>query len=52
MLEMAWPPAFDVGSGNCRVDFQVEENRPLFIALFRHIQVSVVCEGEGEDGVA
>ena len=39
-LEMAWHPSFDPASGtNCRLDFEVEENRPFFVALFRHIQV-------------
>lgn len=43
-LEMAWHPSFDVASGSsCRLDYQVEENRPLFVALFRHIQVGKVC---------
>ena len=40
-LEMGWHPTFDITSGGagCRLDFEVEENRPLFVALFRHIQV-------------
>ena len=47
-LEMAWHPSFDPASGtNCRLDFEVEENRPLFVALFRHIQVwTKVCKQE------
>ncbi|KAK9819275.1 hypothetical protein WJX81_004556 [Elliptochloris bilobata] len=34
-LEMAWPPSF---RPQARVDFEEEQNRPLFVALFRHIQ--------------
>ena len=38
-LEMAWHPQFDVRTANCRLEFQVEENQALFVALFRHVQV-------------
>ncbi|GFH20515.1 uncharacterized protein HaLaN_17652, partial [Haematococcus lacustris] len=38
--EMAWHPLFDIRSANCRLDFEVEENRGMFMALFKHIQVS------------
>uniref|UniRef100_A0A7S3QSV4 Transcription factor 25 n=1 Tax=Dunaliella tertiolecta TaxID=3047 RepID=A0A7S3QSV4_DUNTE len=37
-LEMAWHPAFDIRTANCRLDFQVPENRALFVTLFRHVQ--------------
>jgi len=38
-LEMAWHPAFDIRTANCRMDFRLPENRALFITLFRHVQV-------------
>ena len=38
-LEMAWHPAFDPSRGRCRLDIEEPENRPLFVALFRHAQV-------------
>ncbi|KAG1672378.1 hypothetical protein FOA52_010996 [Chlamydomonas sp. UWO 241] len=37
-MEMAWHPSFDIASANCRLDFEVDENRALFTALFRHTQ--------------
>mmetsp|Transcript_19161 Transcript_19161/g.41385 ORF Transcript_19161/g.41385 Transcript_19161/m.41385 type:complete len:710 (+) Transcript_19161:50-2179(+) len=37
-LEMGWHLHFNIGSGSCRLDYEVEENRALFVALFRHIQ--------------
>ena len=37
-LEMAWPPSFRAQVGGCRVAFEEEQNRPLFVALFRHVQ--------------
>ena len=37
-LEMAWPPSFRPQAGGCRVAFEEEQNRPLFVALFRHVQ--------------
>ncbi len=51
-LESAWPPSFDVGTGNCRVDFEVPENRALFTALFRRMQVSGRLCKESLDAVA
>ncbi|MEW5297992.1 MAG: hypothetical protein WDW36_001159 [Sanguina aurantia] len=36
-LEMAWHPSFSIGTAACRLEYEVEENRPLFVALFRHI---------------
>jgi hypothetical protein len=44
-LEMAWHPQFDVRTANCRLDFEVPQNRPLFLALFKHVQVSVCAFG-------
>ncbi len=38
-LEAAWPPGFDPSSGNASLDVGVQENRALFIALSRHLQV-------------
>jgi len=35
---MAWPATFKPQAGGCRVAFEEEQNRPLFVALFRHIQ--------------
>lgn len=46
-LEMAWHPAFNVASGNCRLDYEVEENRAMFIALFRHLQARGLHLGLG-----
>lgn len=38
---MAWPPSFRPQNGGCRVAFEEEQNRPLFVALFRHVQARV-----------
>lgn len=38
-LEAAWHPQFDIKAAQCRLDFEVEENRGLYGALFRHVQV-------------
>jgi Transcriptional repressor TCF25 len=37
-LEMAWHPAFNPPLGSCRVPYKHAANRPLFVALFRHMQ--------------
>ncbi|KAK9829524.1 hypothetical protein WJX72_006318 [[Myrmecia] bisecta] len=37
-LEMAWHPWFNPAAANCRLNYSVEANRPLFVALFRHMQ--------------
>eukprot|EP00955_Chlamydomonas_euryale_P017505 187138-Chlamydomonas_euryale.AAC.1 len=37
-LEMGWHAAFDVSTANVRMDFELEENRAMFTALFRHTQ--------------
>ena len=38
-LEMALHPYFKWGEANCRIPFEEENNRPLFSALFKHMQV-------------
>ena len=35
---MAWHPAFNIATADCRLDYGQEENRGLFTALFRHVQ--------------
>jgi hypothetical protein len=42
-LEAAWHSGFDVASANCRLDYEVEDNKGLFTALFRHLQVCRCC---------
>ena len=37
-LEMAWHPWFNPATANCRLPFVQEQNRPLFTALFKHMQ--------------
>ncbi|CAL5228630.1 g11796 [Coccomyxa viridis] len=37
-LEMALHPFFQWGEPNCRIPFEEESNRPLFAALFKHMQ--------------
>lgn len=37
-LEMAWHPWFNPATANCRLPFAQEQNRPLFTALFKHMQ--------------
>ncbi|OQR77780.1 transcription factor 25-like [Tropilaelaps mercedesae] len=36
VLERAFHSAFDLHSGNCRLDYRAKPNRGLFIALFQH----------------
>lgn len=38
-LEMALHPYFQWGEPGCRIPFEEESNRPLFSALFKHMQV-------------
>lgn len=38
-LEGAWTHGFDPTTGNVRLDFEVPQNRGLFLTLFRHAQV-------------
>ena len=35
VLESAFHPCFSLASGNCHLDYRRQENRALFIALFR-----------------
>lgn len=37
-LEMAWHPWFNPATANCRLPYEQEQNRPLFTALFKHMQ--------------
>ncbi|XP_026473372.1 transcription factor 25 isoform X2 [Ctenocephalides felis] len=37
-LEMAFHPLFNLAQGTCRLDYKRQENRALFIALFKHAQ--------------
>ena len=39
VLEMALHPSFQWGEPGCRIPFEEENNRPLFSALFKHMQV-------------
>lgn len=36
-LECAFHPLFNLAQGNCRLDYRKQENRALFIALFKHL---------------
>jgi len=36
-LECAFHPTFNLASGNCRLDYRKQENRALFVALFKHM---------------
>ncbi len=38
-LEMAWHPWFSPQAANCRLDYSLPANRPMFSALFKHMQV-------------
>ena len=38
LLSVAWHPWFNTSTGTSRVDFSWEPNRPLFYALFKHMQ--------------
>ena len=42
-LEMALHPFFQWGEPGCRIPFEEEHNRPLFSALFKHMQVVQPC---------
>ncbi|XP_042222983.1 transcription factor 25-like isoform X2 [Homarus americanus] len=37
VLESAGHPLFNIATGTCRLQYRQQENRSLFIALFRHI---------------
>ncbi|CAH0547273.1 unnamed protein product [Brassicogethes aeneus] len=36
-LEYAFHPLFNVAQGNCRLDYRRQENRALFITVFKHL---------------
>ncbi|KAG7211160.1 hypothetical protein KM043_010484 [Ampulex compressa] len=36
-LEYAFHPMFNITTGNCRLDYRKQQNRALFIALFKHM---------------
>ncbi|RZF32605.1 hypothetical protein LSTR_LSTR011052 [Laodelphax striatellus] len=36
-LECAFHPSFNLATGNCRLDYRREENRALYVALFKHL---------------
>uniref|UniRef100_A0A0P4VSV4 Putative transcription factor 25 n=2 Tax=Rhodnius TaxID=13248 RepID=A0A0P4VSV4_9HEMI len=36
-LECAFHPSFSVTLGNCRLDYRLQQNRSLYIALFKHM---------------
>ena len=38
-LEMGLHPYCVLGDANCRIPCEFEKNRPLFTALFKHMQV-------------
>lgn len=37
-LECAFHPSFNLATGHCRLDYRREENRALYVALFKHLQ--------------
>ncbi|KAK4877302.1 hypothetical protein RN001_009808 [Aquatica leii] len=37
VLECAFHPLFNVAQGNCRLDYRRQENRILFITLYKHL---------------
>nr|CAI5846834.1 unnamed protein product [Callosobruchus analis] len=36
-LEYAYHPLFNVAQGNCRLDYRKQENRALYITIFKHL---------------
>ncbi|XP_057655080.1 transcription factor 25 [Diorhabda carinulata] len=36
-LEYAYHPLFNVAQGNCRLDYRRQENRALYITIFKHL---------------
>ncbi|ENN77051.1 hypothetical protein YQE_06387, partial [Dendroctonus ponderosae] len=36
-LEVAFHPLFSVTQGNCRLDYRRQENRALYVAMFKHL---------------
>lgn len=37
-LESTFHPSFSLTMGNCRIDYRCQENRSLFVVLFKHAQ--------------
>ncbi|XP_023012489.1 nuclear localized protein 1 [Leptinotarsa decemlineata] len=37
ILEYAYHPLFNVAQGNCRLDYRRQENRALYITMFKHL---------------
>nr|CAG4637271.1 EOG090X0BCY [Ceriodaphnia reticulata]SVE73132.1 EOG090X0BCY [Ceriodaphnia reticulata] len=37
ILESAFHPSFNLASGNCRLEYKQQENRALFLAIFKHL---------------
>ena len=37
ILENAFHPSFNLASGNCRLEYKQQENRALFLAIFKHL---------------
>ncbi|XP_046447172.1 transcription factor 25-like [Daphnia pulex] len=44
ILESAFHPSFNLASGNCRLEYKQQENRALFLAIFKHL-VSIGLRG-------
>lgn len=38
VLESSLHPSFSLTNGNCRLDYRRQENRSLFVVLFKHAQ--------------
>lgn len=36
-FENSFHPLFNIAQGNCRLDYRYDENRPFYIALFKHL---------------
>nr|CAG4634995.1 EOG090X0BCY [Alona affinis] len=37
IMESAFHPSFNLASGNCRLEYKQQENRALFLAIFKHL---------------
>jgi len=42
IMESAFHPSFNLASGNCRLQYKQQENRALFLTIFKHL----VCIGQ------
>ena len=38
VLESSLHPSFSLTNGNCRLDYKRQENRAMFVVLFKHAQ--------------